>query len=464
MRHPLRSRLLPALCAGTFLGLSGGYASAAEPAPPPPPPDWWSTVTATGVIDAGVTFNPELPGDGLNFGQLYTDKANQPLLNGVLLTLQRPFDPKATDYDFTFKFQFQYGSDARYNHYLGEFNYIIDDRNQFTPIEAWLGYHLPWLFSGGIDVKAGQWVTLEGAETIDPTTNYTYSKSYIFNFGIPFVETGVLAIAHVDPLLDIYVGITGGENTTFGYRGGDNNGGPAGIGAIGLNLLDGNLTILASTHIGPELPDTFGFPGTNTINTAGTCFCNPNTALRYLNDITATWKINDAISLITDLNYIRDDGFKTSGYGVAQYAIWSVLDWLKIVGRVEVWRDNGVSADNGITHTGFFVAGFPGNFDFVNSEYGFLNTSFVGVPTTYFETTVSLNITPPVPDGWSFIKGITLRPEVRYDTSLNGTTPFDGSGFGGRGFPGIPEFGLPAFGTGTKSYQVTFGGDVVIKF
>jgi hypothetical protein len=324
--------------------------------------------------------------------------------------------------------------------------------------------HLPWLFAGGIDVKAGQWVTLEGAETIDPTTNYLYTHSYIFNFGIPFTETGVLVTWHVDPLLDIYTGVTGGENTTLGYRAGDNNGAPAFVGAIGLNLLDGNLTILASTHIGPELPDTFGFPGTNTINEVGTCFCNPNTALRYLNDITATWKINDAITLITDLNYIRDDGFKTTGYGVAQYAIWSVLDWLKIVGRVEVWRDNGVSSDNGITHTGFFVAGFPGNFDFINSEWGFLNTSFVETPTTYFEVTAGLNITPPVPDGWSFIKGITLRPEVRYDVSLNDTTPFGGSGFGGRGFPGIPEFGLPAFGTGTKSTQVTFGGDVLIKF
>jgi Putative beta-barrel porin-2, OmpL-like. bbp2 len=441
-----------------FFGFSGGYARAAEPAPPPPPPNWWDTFTITGLVEGGVTWNSELPPDGLNFGHLFTDKANQPLLNQAALTLQHPLDPKATGYDFGFKVQFLYGSDARYTQYLGEFGYAINDRNQIALQEAWGAIHLPWIFSGGIDVKAGQWVTLEGAETIDPTTNYFYTHSYIFNFGIPFTDTGVLAIVHVDPLLDLYAGLTTGVNTTIGYRAGDNNGKPAFEGGIGFNLFDGNLTILATTHIGPELPDTYGTPGSNTINTAFNCGCNPNSALRFLNDITITWKATNELTFITDLNYTRDDGFRTSGYGIAQYGIWSVLDWLKVVGRFEVWRDNGFNG------TGFFVAGYPGNFDFLNAEWGFLNTSFVEVPTTYLELTAGLNITPPVPEGY-FVKGITFRPEVRFDTSLNGTTPFDGSGFGGRlNTAGIPAFGIPPFGTGRSESQFTFGGDVLVKF
>ncbi len=446
MRRTRRSRLLPALCAGAFLGLSGSYARAAEPAPPPPPPNWWDTFTITGLIDGGVTFNPQNPPDHLNFGHLFTDKANAPVLNQGVLTLQRPLDPKATDYDFGFKAQLMYGTDARYTHYLGEFNYIINDWGQFTPVELWAVLHTPWLFPGGIDIKIGQFVTLEGAETIDPTTNYTYSKSYIFNFGIPFVDTGIMTISHVDPLLDIYAGVVTGVNTTFGSRVGDDNKAIAFEGGIGLNLFDGNLTILATTHIGPENPDRLA--------TAALCGCNPNHALRYLNDITATWKVNDTLTLITDGNFIRDDGFHASGYGVAQYAVYTVVDWLKLVGRVEVWRDNN----------NFFVAGYPGNFDFVNVEMGFPNTAFFApAPTTYFEVTAGLNITPPVPQD-IFVKGVTLRPEFRYDTALNGTTPFDGSGFGGRGFPGIPALGIPPFGTGRKAEQFTFGGDVLVKF
>ena len=224
-----------------------------------------------------------------------------------------------------------YGSDARYTHYLGEGDYWINELNQITPVEAWAAAHLPWLFKGGIDVKAGQWVTLEGAETIDPTTNYLYSHSYIFNFGIPFVDTGVLTIWHVDPLVDIYAGVVSGVNTTFGER---NVAHPGFEGGIGLNLLDGNLTILATTHFGPENPNT-------PIGIAACGGCDPNNTLRFLNDITATWKINDSWTLITDLNDIHDDGgVQPSGYGGAQYVVYTVNEWLKAVGRVEVWRDN----------------------------------------------------------------------------------------------------------------------------
>jgi Putative beta-barrel porin-2, OmpL-like. bbp2 len=280
MPRPPKSVLVRALCAGTFLGLAGGYARAAEPAPTPPPPNWWDTFTVGGTVEAGVTLNPDNPGDGLNFGHLFTDKANKLLLNQILLTAQRPLDPKATDYDFGFKLQGMYGSDARYTHYLGEGEYWIHELNQITPVEAWVAAHTPWLYSGGIDFKAGQWVTLEGAETIDPTTNYLYSHTYIFNFGIPFVDTGILSISHVDPLVDIYAGIVTGVNTTFGDR---NVAHPGFEGGIGLNLLGGSLTILGITHIGPENPNT-------PIGIAACGGCNPSTTLRYLNDITTTWK------------------------------------------------------------------------------------------------------------------------------------------------------------------------------
>ncbi|MGC2222261.1 MAG: outer membrane beta-barrel protein [Methylocella sp.] len=435
MPRPPKSILVPALCAGTFLGLSAGLARAAEPAPTPPPAGWWDTFTIGGTVEAGATMNAANPGDDLNFGHLFTDKANTPLLNQILLTATRPLDPKATDFDFGFKLQVMYGSDARYATYLGESAYWINELNQFSPIEAWGAVHLPWIYSGGIDIKAGQFVTLEGAETIDPTTNYFYSHSYIFNFGIPLMHTGIMSISHVDPLVDLYVGITTGVNTTFGDR---NVAHPAFHGGIGLNLLGGNLTILATTHIGPENPNI----------PANQALFDPSTALRYLSDMTTTWKINDSWTLINDLNYIRDDGFNVEGYGIAQYAIYTVNDWLKAVGRVEVWRDNN----------NFFVAAYPGNFDFVNVESGFPNTAiFAPAPTTYFEITAGLNIAPTIPKDTPFLQSITFRPEVRYDASLNDTAPFDGVNVpGGRGFPG--------FGAGAKGEQFTFGGDIIAKF
>ena len=52
-------------------------------------------------------------------------------------------------------------------------------------VEASGAVHLPHGFSGGIDVKLGQFVTLLRAEFINAPDNLFYSHSYIFNFGVP---------------------------------------------------------------------------------------------------------------------------------------------------------------------------------------------------------------------------------------------------------------------------------------
>ncbi len=397
---------------------------------PPKPVSWWDTFEISGHVEAGITFNRDRPIDGLNFGHLFTDRADTLLLNQALLTVQRPLDPKATGYDFGFKFQAMYGTDARYTHFLGEFDQSISSRNQFDIVEAHALFHLPWLTAGGIDLKVGQFVTLEGAEVIYAPDNLLYTHSYIFNFGIPFKHTGFMATVHVNPILDIMAGVTTGVNTTFGnsldcFNCGDNNKAAAFHGGFGLNLLNGALTVSATTHIGPENP--------NTTAVQAACACDPNNALRYLNDITITWKATDKLTFITDLNYIRDDGFGATGGGVAQYVGYTINDWLKIVGRGEVWRDNN----------GFFVAAFPGNLDFVRAEHGNPNAVVIPGPvTTYAALTAGLNITPQVPKGGP-VKAVIFRPEARYDWTLNGATPF---------------------AAGTKSSQFTFGGDVIVKF
>ncbi len=61
-----------------------------------------SSITLGAQIEAGTTLNPFRPADGLNFGQLFTQNANTILLNQLLLTAQRPLNPRATGYDIGF--------------------------------------------------------------------------------------------------------------------------------------------------------------------------------------------------------------------------------------------------------------------------------------------------------------------------------------------------------------------------
>ncbi|MGD9659451.1 MAG: porin, partial [Methylocystis sp.] len=75
------------------------------PAVAPPPPAWIDSVTIDGYVEGGVAINFNQTFNKLNWGLLYTDRANWPTFNGAVLTVQRPLDPKAEGYDFGFKFQ-----------------------------------------------------------------------------------------------------------------------------------------------------------------------------------------------------------------------------------------------------------------------------------------------------------------------------------------------------------------------
>jgi hypothetical protein len=434
----------------TALTLSTGMALAADvatkkKAPEPPPPSWWETVTITGWLSGGITPNFASPANGVNFGRLFDDRSGTPMFNQAVLTVQRQLDPKATGYDFGFKVQGMVGSDARYTHFLGELDYAIHDRTQLDIVEAYGIVHLPWVtpFSqGGIDVKVGQWVTLNGAEVITAPDNIFYSHSYIFNFG-PFKHTGVMTITHATSWLDVYAGVTTGTNTSIGWPG-DNNNSPSVAGGVGLNLLDGSLTVLAVTHAGPENPKQTDPLGVGWTNTAVACGCAPSSTWRYYNNITTTWKATENLTFITDMTYNRDDGWNVDpltgrgrgveSYGVAQYATYKVNDWVKVSGRAEIYRDNN----------NFFVAAFPGYFDNINLQHGFPapSTIFAPTPTTYLSFTAGLTLTPEVPKN-PYITGLTLRPELRWDTTLNGATPFAG---------------------GTKRSTVTFGLDAIVPF
>ena len=134
---------------------------------------------------------------------------------------------------------------------------------------------------------------------------------------------------------------------------------------------------------------------------------------RYENDAVITYKFNDKLTSITELNYIRDDGFDATGGGVAQYFTYVLTPEITAGVRGEVWRDNN----------GFYVAAFPGNLDFINFATGRPNTAFGGYVTTYGAVTVGLNIKPAkLP---KMMDGLVFRPELRYDRALAGTNPFD---------------------------------------
>ena len=89
-------------------------ATTTAPAAPeaPPPGLWVDGIHLSAQLESGIIANPMRPATGLNWGQLFTDHANQVQLNQLLLTANKPLDPRNSDYQWGFKVQFMYGSDA----------------------------------------------------------------------------------------------------------------------------------------------------------------------------------------------------------------------------------------------------------------------------------------------------------------------------------------------------------------
>jgi len=405
------------------LAVLANLAAASAQAEDKPPPAWSDTLKFSGYLDVGIQTNPDHPRNDLNWGRLYDDRDGSLELNQFSLIATRPTDPNATGYDFGFTLQGMYGSDARYTHFLGQFARATHARTQFTFLEADALVHAPWFSDGGVDAKIGEYPDPLSAETTTPGTNPFYSHSYIFNYGIPVAHLGVLTTTHLTPMIDLWFGLDTGNQTTL-TKGGDNNGAIAGIAGIGFNLLDGNITILALSHMGPENPrGAVDFNG-NPIKV--------NSAFRYFNTITTIVKWNDDITFTTDLNLVRDDGVNANAYGIAQYASYAIDEMFTLQARGEVWRDD----------KGFFVAGFPGTFDSINALAGRANTSIAGPKATYGEITLGVNIKPPMPD---LFTGAVIRPEVRYDSTLNNARPFGTS-------------------NSTSGHMFTIGADFVLPF
>ncbi len=411
------SRLLPivALLAAPMLAHAEDAAPAAAPAAavskiPLPSlqdvlPESEKRVSLYGWLEVGGTLNPQDPSDKQNFGRLFDDRSNEVLPNQLVMTAERALAPEKGAWDWGFKVQGMYGSDARFIHSLGLGDHYGSQIAQMDLVEGYFSLHAPILTEGGVDIKAGKFVTLSGYETIDPRANFFYSHNYIFNFAIPFNHTGILTTTHVNENLDVMAGVVRGVNTSFD----DNNSSVSFHGGVTLlNLLGGKFTSTEVVHVGPENIDN-------------------NHDLVWMTTSVNVFKITDALTSITELNYTENRGADAKCYGIAQTMTYTLSDQLSVGVRGEIFRDQD----------GFFVAQFAANDDvmnFANNEGPIDPRTVGGGKTTYGAVTLGLN--------WKADPRLTIRPEVRYDKAFN-SKPFNDS---------------------SASHQFTFGVDAIFTF
>ncbi|MCE2565383.1 outer membrane beta-barrel protein [Komagataeibacter sp. FNDCF1] len=393
---------------------------------------WLRDITLTGQIEGGIMANPARPQPGYNFGDFFADHANQVQLNQLEFTLNKAINSSVNRYQVGFTLEAMYGSDARYYHLLGISDREWSNRYQLIPAQAHMDVHLPWLTRGGLDMQAGILLAPMGIEGLDPASRAFYTLAYTSEYSVPFQHVGAMFTWHVTPVVDVTFGIDTGNQTTFGRS--DNNNAPAGYFGFNLNnLAHGRLRIIELSRVGPE--DSWRLVG----------HYEANHANRFWNDISAIYQLNKRLTLMAEFNYLHDEGVRGTGArgqfagadaeSFISFLSYRISDSLTFNYRGEIYRDNNNA----------MVATFRGNNSYMEALAG---TGGLVVPgpsasshgTTYGEMTLNMSYRPNL---GHHVRVFQIRPEIRFDRALNGSTPFNG---------------------GRNNGMFTFGGDAVIGF
>jgi hypothetical protein len=249
--------------------------------------------------------------------------------------------------------------------------------------------------AGPITVIGGKFVTLAGAEVINPTANTNFSRSLLFFESEPLTHTGLRATYAASDTLNLIAGVNNGWNTTttdYGSKTGE-----AGIGWTPNKIF----SLTAQAYFGK----------------AGSY--SSFDAERTLIDVVATYNATSSLTFVLNADWDQQQDGVTDASGNTHSATWGGIAGYANYAFNDQWR---VST----------------RIEYFDDKDGF-NT---GVDQHLWEGTVTF--------GYSPVKSFELRGEFRYDTSqatgfLRGIEPRTsyGSSLAEIAIQGVYKFAAP---------------------
>ena len=238
-----------------------------------------------------------------------------------------------------------------------------EETDKFAIQEAYLTYNIP-LFNG-IQMKAGKFVTLIGAEVIESPYNYNISRSFMFGLAIPFTHTGVLFSKQLTDQFGLTAGVVNGYDNVI-----DNNNGKSFLGQLAFDPFDG-LSWTFNGIVGPEQTDTGG-------------------SNRGLFDTVLTYSPMDHLEFNLNYDYAREGDAALDG---------SDAEWQGFAGIVSV---GGAMFDPGWEPFSFALRG-----EWFSDKDG----ARTGVAQDLWEVTATAK--------WQLTEHVQVRFEYRHDESTD---------------------------------------------
>lgn len=251
------------------------------------------------------------------------------------------------------------GEDAKILHQAEANNF--NATSQFDVRQAFLQYA-----TGNLTVMAGKFVTMAGAEVINPTLNTNFSRSILFFDSEPLTHTGVRA-AYALGEITLTGGINNGWNTTSTSYGSK-------TGEVGIAWAPASKLFALSVN---------GYFGKN----------EAFDAEKTLLDVVATYNVTSQLSLVLNFDWDQQDDGLIDDAGQLHDASWNAT---------ALYVNYAINDQFRVSVRG----------EYLDDTDGFVT----GAKQTLKEGTVTL--------GYSPLKNFELRAEFRYDKSGSDTPSF----------------------------------------
>ena len=231
--------------------------------------------------------------------------------------------------DFGGRIDVLYGTDAQKAQAFG--NPGANVRNQgfydASLDHGYYGWAIPQAYmevaNGDLSTKVGHFFTPIGYEVIPATGNFFHTHSYTMFNSEPFTHTGALSTYSGFEALTLYGGWTAGWDTGFT----NNN--------SGSNWLGG---------FAAELNENVTFTYLNTYGNFG--WIDGGSKNSYSHSMVLVADLTDNLQYVGQSDLLRTDNPGVSQIdtiGLNQYLFYSLTDTLKVGGRAEWWKKDGVS-------------------------------------------------------------------------------------------------------------------------
>ncbi len=251
------------------------------------------------------------------------------------------------------------GEDAKILHQAEANNF--NDTSTFDLRQAFLQYA-----TGNLTVMAGKFVTLAGAEVINPTLNTNFSRSILFFDSEPLTHTGIRA-AYAMGEFTFTGGVNNGWNTTT-----TNYGSKTGELSVAYAPASKLFAVSVNAYFGKN---------------------EAYDAEKTLIDVVATYNVTSALSLVLNFDWDQQDDALVDDAGGLHDASWNAA---------ALYVNYAINDQFRVSLRG----------EYLDDEDGFVT----GAHQTLKEGTLTVGYAP--------VKNFELRAEVRYDKSGSGTPTF----------------------------------------